>query len=129
MPVNTCERDQNGRLLPIPHKNCDNCGRDYKPAIVKQRFCSRECAGTQRQHWSEGFGQKYLSEDYDWAAVVRLLDGSPVRSTPAERYRAAVRLFGYGLSNGQIAQRIRCTQRTAERYRARYRAGLEVRAA
>jgi methionyl-tRNA synthetase len=116
------QRDSHGRLMPMQRKNCDSCGREYKPANRHQRFCSRECAGTIRR--AEPCGVTYLS-DYDWAAVERLLNGAPVRSTPADRYRAAVKLFGYGLSNAMVARRIGCTQRTAERYRARWNAARE----
>lgn len=114
------ERDWHGRVMPLSPKRCDKCGETFRPPVSAQRFCSRECAGTAR---SDGptIGVTYLDEDYDWAAVERLIARVPVRSTPAERYRACVALLERGMSNAQVAQRIGITQRTVERYRARWR--------
>jgi DNA-binding NarL/FixJ family response regulator len=56
--------------------------------------------------------------EVDEVAVQRLLSGSRVSSTRAERQEAVKALLGH-LSNRLIAQRLHVAQRTVERLRAR----------
>jgi DNA-binding NarL/FixJ family response regulator len=42
----------------------------------------------------------------------------PARLHPSELHLAVVRLTAWGLSERQIAERLRCTTRTVERHRA-----------
>ena len=55
--------------------------------------------------------------DVDEMAVERLRRGYPVHSNPAERRQAAAALLRLGLSTPQMAERLKVSERTAERYR------------
>ena len=55
----------------------------------------------------------------DDVAVQRLLTGSTVHSTRAERQAATATLTGWGMSASQIAARLHVSARTVERLRAR----------
>lgn len=57
----------------------------------------------------------------DEAVVLRLLAGHPVQAKIVERTEAIARLDAYGYSAEQIAQRLRMSQRTVVRHRARLR--------
>ena len=59
-----------------------------------------------------------INWDIDEMAVDRLRSGSPVKANPGERRAAARLLARYGLSASQIAERLRVSQRTVERYRS-----------
>jgi DNA-binding NarL/FixJ family response regulator len=54
----------------------------------------------------------------DEMAVVRLIDGSPVTSTKAERLEAVRLLIGRGYSTAVVAERLHTTPRSVWRYRA-----------
>lgn len=55
----------------------------------------------------------------DEMAVERLLSGSMVQATRAERQAAITYLTGHGLSAREIAERIRVSSRTVQRLRSR----------
>jgi DNA-binding NarL/FixJ family response regulator len=55
----------------------------------------------------------------DDVAVDRLISGSRVRTTRAERQAAVTYLTGHGLSARQIANRTRMSARTVQRLRSR----------
>ena len=57
------------------------------------------------------------SDDVDETAVELALTGSDVHLTPAERRVAVRTLHGYGLTDPEIASRIRCSDRTVLRIR------------
>jgi DNA-binding NarL/FixJ family response regulator len=96
---------------------CPSCGRlrvlrcsgRWEQERARERLCMG-CAGTARR------------EFVDEMAVERLLSGSPVRANAVERRIAVVYLTRHGLSARQVAERLRVTQRTVVRLRARARA-------
>ena len=57
-------------------------------------------------------------DDVDHMAVERLISGSRITATPAERRAAVAHLTRAGRSARVIAARIGCTKRTVERHRA-----------
>ena len=76
-------------------------------------FCSRLCANRANvARFAES--NRFLDE----VAVVRLISGSPVTSTKAERLAAVDILTTRGLSATVIAQRLHTTQRSVWRYKA-----------
>ena len=78
-----------------------------------RQFCSKPCASR-----SNSAAVNARHSLIDESAVVRLLDGSPVTSTKAERMEAARILSAHGYTLGDIAARLRTTARSVSRYRA-----------
>ena len=56
--------------------------------------------------------------EMDEVAIVRLISGSPVTSTKAERLEAVRLLVGRGYSTAVVAERLHTTTRSIWRYRA-----------
>lgn len=57
----------------------------------------------------------------DWVVVQRLVDGECTASSPAERAAAVQGLTGLGYSAGEIAERLRLSERTVVRLRVAQR--------
>lgn len=55
--------------------------------------------------------------DIDWVVVDRLVAGIPVRSNRAERIEAAAIMTRRGMSAAEIAEQMRCSDRSVVRYR------------
>ena len=62
------------------------------------------------------------TEEPDHAAVQRLLNGAPVKAGVADMQAAVKYLDSHGMSARQIAERLRVSERTVVRMRARNRA-------
>lgn len=51
---------------PIDHRDCNYCGKSYKPRNRKSSFCSRSCANTSR------LGNKYTKDSHNNLSTKRL---------------------------------------------------------
>jgi hypothetical protein len=70
-------------------------------------------------HWHVRPVPVHRPREPDPVAVERLCSGDrPARVTRGELAAAAARLTRWGLSAAQVAARLHCTQRSAQRYRA-----------
>jgi hypothetical protein len=78
-----------------------------------RRFCSRSCAGR-----ANTARIRTRNADLDEVAVIRLISGSRVASTKAERREATRLLTERGRSASWIAGLLRTTERSVTRYRA-----------
>jgi hypothetical protein len=76
-------------------------------------FCSKPCASR-----ANGNVIRTRNADLDEVAVIRLISGSPVASTKAERREATRLLTARGRSASWIAEHVHITERSVTRYRA-----------
>ena len=80
-----------------------------------RKFCSRSCGGR-----ANAMAIRTRNADLDEVAVIRLISGSLVASTKAERIEAVRVLTARGLSAAVIAKRLHTTPRSVWRYRAEF---------
>jgi predicted nucleic acid-binding Zn ribbon protein len=95
---------------------CPVCSMPMPPRTPwgHQRItCSRSCGISQGNT-----KRRARSQEVDEVAVIRLIDGSPVHSTKAERFEAMRVLTERGYSLVAIASRLHTTPRSVSRYRA-----------
>lgn len=97
--------------MTCPMCSCDMPAKtlDGHTRVYCSRYCrDRGCAALTRER----------NACLDEMAVVRLIQGSPVASTKAERIEAVRTMTARGLSAAVIAQRLHTTRRSVWRYRA-----------
>jgi hypothetical protein len=101
--------------ITVPCADCGTLRTIRKDSTWKERTgrC-RSCGQAARAQRTRA--------DIDEMAVARLIAGSPVRSTPAERLQAVAQLSRRRLSCRQISERMGVSRRTVVRLRARARA-------
>lgn len=97
-------------------RTCADCGQTQEMGNPPQSLICPPCA--RFPIWQRNVAAQ---ADVDQAAVQRLLSGSRVRSTRAERQEATVTLTRRGLTAWQIARHLDVSERTIQRLRARVR--------
>lgn len=106
--------------------HCPTCSKPVPPPApttrVPRQFCSKPCASR-----ANGAAVSARHATLDEMAVVRLLAGSPVTSTKAERIEAVRVLTGRGRAASWIAEFLHITERSVTRYRAELAARTVVR--
>lgn len=101
-------------LKPIPPKRHD---RPCRPAT----YCTRHCAAI-----GVGIWNRARRAEVDDVAVIRLISGSRVASTKAERVAAVAELTARGRSASWIAAALHVAERSVCRYRAALTKGQAV---
>ena len=95
---------------------CPVCSAPMTPTRSHNKpraFCSKPCASR-----ANGNVIRTRNADLDEVAVIRLISGSPVTSTKAERREATRLLTERGRSAAWIARQLRITPRSVHRLRA-----------
>ena len=106
--------------------SCPTCSKPVPASApttrVPRQFCSKPCASR-----ANGAAVHARHASLDEMVVIRLLDGSPVTSTKAERIEAVRVLTARGRAASWIAEFLHITERSVTRYRAELAARTVVR--
>lgn len=99
--------------LALPSRRCPDCGKKLTSSHSSRCQACWDAIRPRAGHVSTPKGW-----EVDEMAVERLMWGYPVNANPSERRLATKELERYGLTAVQIAERLRVTPRSVERYRA-----------